>query len=119
MVRLQHILYVDDIVVIGNDIEEGKALQSYFSREFEMKDLGARKKKKKNLGSLKYFLWIEVFRSSIGNFWSQRKYVLNLLLARDWNIKMSTRQYTNRRCENCELNLIKYLGIRCINAPNL
>ena len=109
-------------MVIGNDLEEGKALQSYFSREFEMKDLGAlkKKKKKKDLGSLKYFLWIEVVRSSIGDFWSQRKYALNLLLARDWNIKMSTRQYTNRRrCENCGLNLIKYLGIRCINAHNL
>ncbi|RVX21302.1 Copia protein [Vitis vinifera] len=34
------IVYVDDMVVIGNDPEERKALQNYLSREFEMKDLG-------------------------------------------------------------------------------
>ena len=34
------IVYVYDMVVIGNDPEERKALQGYLSREFEMKDLG-------------------------------------------------------------------------------
>ena len=34
------IVYVDDMVVIGNDPDERKALQSYLSSEFEMKDLG-------------------------------------------------------------------------------
>nr|CAN63629.1 hypothetical protein VITISV_018697 [Vitis vinifera] len=43
------IIYVDDMVVIGNDPEERKTLQNYLSREFEMKDLGP----------LKYFLGIE------------------------------------------------------------
>ncbi|RVW24660.1 Retrovirus-related Pol polyprotein from transposon TNT 1-94 [Vitis vinifera] len=43
------IVYVDDMVVTGNDPEERKALQNYLSREFEMKDLGP----------LKYFLGIE------------------------------------------------------------
>ncbi|RVX04778.1 hypothetical protein CK203_024902 [Vitis vinifera] len=33
------IVYVDDMVVAGNDPEERKALQNYLSREFEMKDL--------------------------------------------------------------------------------
>ncbi|KAH9659075.1 hypothetical protein KPL70_023730 [Citrus sinensis] len=63
------IVYVDDMVVIGNDEEETKALQKYLSREFEMKDLGA----------LKYFLGIEVSRSKGGIFLSQRKYALDLL----------------------------------------
>ncbi|WKA05478.1 hypothetical protein VitviT2T_023442 [Vitis vinifera] len=31
------IVYVDDMVVTGNDLEERKALQNYLSREFEMK----------------------------------------------------------------------------------
>ncbi|RVX07465.1 Retrovirus-related Pol polyprotein from transposon RE1 [Vitis vinifera] len=55
--------------ITGNDPEERKALQNYLSREFEMKDLG----------SLKYFLEIEVSRSSEGIFLSQRKYALDLL----------------------------------------
>ncbi|WJZ98413.1 hypothetical protein VitviT2T_016938 [Vitis vinifera] len=63
------IVYVDDIVVTGNDPEERKALQNYLSREFEMKDLSP----------LKYFLGIEVSQSSEGIFLSQRKYALDLL----------------------------------------
>ena len=54
------IVYVDDMVVTGNDPEERKTLQNYLSREFKMKDLGP----------LKYFLGIEVSRSSEGIFLS-------------------------------------------------
>ena len=63
------IVYVDDMVVTGNDTEERKSLQNYLSNEFEMKDLGP----------LKYFLGIEVSRSEKGIFLSQRKYALDLL----------------------------------------
>ena len=63
------IVYVDDMVVIGNDPEEREALQTHLSREFEMKDLG----------SLKYFLGIEVSRSREGIVIYQRKYALDLL----------------------------------------
>ncbi|KAM7506655.1 hypothetical protein LguiA_017108 [Lonicera macranthoides] len=63
------IVYVDDMVVTGNDLQEREALKKYLSREFEMKDLG----------ELKYFLGIEVSRSSKGIFQSQRKYALDLL----------------------------------------
>lgn len=52
------IVYVDDMIVTGNDPEERKALQEYLSTEFELKDLG----------SLKYFLGIEVSRSKKGIF---------------------------------------------------
>ena len=44
-------------------------LKKYLAQEFEIKDLG----------SLKYFLGIEVARSKDGIFISQRKYVLDLL----------------------------------------
>ena len=47
------IIYVDDMIVTGDDDDERRALQTYLSREFEMKDLGP----------LKYFLGIEVLRS--------------------------------------------------------
>lgn len=63
------IVYVDDIVVIGNDEVEIARIKNALSREFEIKDLG----------SLRYFLGIEVARSTQGIFLSQRKYVLNLL----------------------------------------
>ena len=63
------IIYVDDMIVTGNDPTKIKALQQYLSREFKMKDLG----------SLKYFLGIEVSRSKKGIFLSQRKYVIDLL----------------------------------------
>ena len=63
------IVYVNDMVVIGNDPDERKTLQSYLSSEFEMKDLG----------HLKYFHGIEVSRSDKGIFLSRRKYALDLL----------------------------------------
>ena len=63
------IIYVDDMIITGNDKEEITKLQEYLAAEFEMK----------NLGGLKYFLGIEVVRSSEGIFLSQRKYVLDLL----------------------------------------
>ena len=57
------------MVVIGNDLDERKALQSYLLSEFEMKDLD----------HLKYFIGIEVSLSDKGIFLSQRKYSLDLL----------------------------------------
>jgi Reverse transcriptase (RNA-dependent DNA polymerase) len=63
------IIYVDDMIITGNDEAEMKKLEEKLSHEFEMK----------NLGRLKYFLEIEVMRSKEGIFLSQRKYILDLL----------------------------------------
>ena len=63
------IVYVDDMVLTGDDPCIMKALQEYLATKFEMKDLG----------QLKYFLGIEVARSKHGVFLSQPKYVLDLL----------------------------------------
>ena len=63
------IIYVDDMIVTGNDLTEMSKLKDYLSSEFDMKDLGR----------LKYFLGIEVNRSKQGIFVSKRKYVLDLL----------------------------------------
>ena len=63
------IIYVDDMIITGDDKKEIEQLKSKLFKEFEMKDLG----------SLKYFLGIEVLRSKRGIFISQRKYILDFL----------------------------------------
>lgn len=63
------IVYVDDIIVTGNDPLEKDSLQKKLAAEFEIKELG----------KLKYFLGIEVAQSEKGIFISQQKYVLDLL----------------------------------------
>jgi hypothetical protein len=52
------IVYVDDMIITGDDVEEILRLQEQLSTEFEIK----------NLGGLKYFLGIEVARSKKGYF---------------------------------------------------
>ena len=63
------LVYVDDIVVTGNDLEGREALRRCLIKEFEIKELGR----------LKYFLGIEVAHSKHEIFISQRKYMLDLL----------------------------------------
>lgn len=63
------IVYVDDIIMTGDDVEAIKLLKRDLASEFEIKDLG----------HLKYFLGMEVARSKEGIVISQRKYILDLL----------------------------------------
>ena len=63
------IIYVDDMIITGDDKEEIAKLRKSLFTEFEMKDLG----------KLKYFLGIEVLRSKRGIFMCQKKYILDLL----------------------------------------
>ncbi|KAJ9682786.1 hypothetical protein PVL29_018666 [Vitis rotundifolia] len=63
------IVYVDDIVLTGDDCNELEKLKGRLVEEFEIKDLGA----------LKYFLGMEFAMSKEGIFVNQRKYVLDLL----------------------------------------
>lgn len=64
------IMYVDDMIVTGNDSNEIATLQESLATEFELQDLG----------HFKYFLGIEVARSSKGISHYQRKYVLDLFV---------------------------------------
>jgi hypothetical protein len=61
-----------DIVIIRDDVEEIKSLKERLERAFEV-----------DLGLLRYFLGIEIARSSKVIVLSQRKYVLDLL-AETW-----------------------------------
>ena len=62
-------VYVDDIVITGDDVEEIKFLKKSLRKAFEVKDVGP----------LRYFLGIEIVRSQKRIVLSQRKYVLDLL----------------------------------------
>lgn len=63
------IVYVDDIIIAGNDLIERDMLRKRLAVEFEIK----------KLRKLKYFLGIEVAHSEKGIFISQQKYILDLL----------------------------------------
>ena len=63
------IVYVNDIILTGDDSEEILKLKRLLATEFEIKDLG----------TLRYFLGMEVARSKKGIVISQRKYILDLL----------------------------------------
>lgn len=63
------LVYVDDLLISGNSLEEIQKLKDMLSHAFLMKDLG----------ELRYFLGLEIDRSSAGFFVSQRKYTLDLL----------------------------------------
>ena len=68
-VRLQILIYVDDLIITGSCDSTTQAFKDYLSECFHMKDLVP----------LKYFLGIEVARNKKGIYFCQRKYVLDIL----------------------------------------
>ena len=64
------LIYVDDIVMTGNNPKLLSSLITQLSTTFELKDLGP----------LSYFLGIQITRTSKGLFLSQAKYAQDLLL---------------------------------------
>ena len=67
------LLYVDDFIITGHDLQGIMELKQCLSTLFEMKDLG----------HLSYFLGLEVFFDSVGYYLSQAKYATDLLSRAD------------------------------------
>lgn len=68
-VHINILIYVDDMIIASNNGGALEIFKSYLASCFKMKDLGA----------VKYFLGIEVSRSSKGFYLSQRKYALEIV----------------------------------------
>jgi hypothetical protein len=67
--QLHVLVYVDDLIISGNNSAAIHTFKHYLNTCFHMKDLG----------SLKYFLGIEVARYSTGLFLCQRKYAFDII----------------------------------------
>lgn len=63
------LIYVDDVIIVGNNPSKINETKEYLNKRFSIKDLG----------NLKYFLGIEVTRTKEGLVLSQRKYTLDIL----------------------------------------
>jgi hypothetical protein len=63
------LVYVDDIVLAGNDVEAISSFTKLLNQQFQLKDLG----------DLKFFLGLEIARNSTGISVCQRKYALEIL----------------------------------------
>ncbi|XP_068651604.1 uncharacterized mitochondrial protein AtMg00810-like [Aristolochia californica] len=63
------VVYVDDIVLSGDDFDGTTEVKQYLATHFQTKDLG----------SLKYFLGIKIAHNKRGIVLSQRKYILDML----------------------------------------
>lgn len=62
-------MYVDDIVIATNNKDEAAELKNLLNKQFKLKDLG----------ELRYFLGIEVARSSRGISICQRHYAIQII----------------------------------------
>ena len=63
------LLYVDDMIITGDDLSGIQELKVFLSQQFEMKDLG----------HLSYFLSLEITHSTDGLYITQAKYASELL----------------------------------------
>ncbi|GJX06276.1 pyridoxal 5'-phosphate synthase-like subunit PDX1.2 [Tanacetum coccineum] len=63
------LVYVDDVLITGNNTHEIWSTKQALDKKFTIKDIGLEK----------YFLGIEICRTSTGTHLNQRKYILDLL----------------------------------------
>lgn len=63
------LIYVDNVIIVGNDANKIQEIKRCLHSKFSIKDLGV----------IKYFLGIEVAKTSNGLVLSQRKFTLDIL----------------------------------------
>ena len=63
------LLYMDDMIITGDDLNGIQELKVFLNQQFEMKDLG----------HLSYFLSLEITHSTDGIYITQAKYASKLL----------------------------------------
>lgn len=64
-----HLVYVHDLIIAGNNLISINSIKQFLHEQFKIKDLG----------HLKYFLGLEISRSTSGIHLCQRKYALDIL----------------------------------------
>jgi len=64
------LIYVDDIMLVGNNLQEIQRVKTHLHNSFSIKDLG----------TLRYFLGFEISHSPSSIILNQRKYYLDLFL---------------------------------------
>ena len=69
MIFIAILVYMDDLIIAGNNSHACTSFKDYLGKCFHMKDLGP----------LKYFLGLELARGLAGLFLSQRKCTLDIL----------------------------------------
>lgn len=80
------LVYVDDVLVVGNNADEIRRVKEHLNEKFSIKDLGY----------VKYFLGVEIIKTDNGLFLNQRKYILDILSdasmshCKPTNVHMST-----------------------------
>lgn len=63
------LVYVDDLLITGNNADEIKKTKEQLHKLFTIKDLG----------NAKYFLGLEIVRKKDGMYVNQRKYILDII----------------------------------------
>lgn len=104
------LVYVDDIILIGNQSSLLHTFTAQLLKQFSFKDLGA----------LSYVLGVEMFRSPSGFILAQRKYISDLLHrtnmhdAKEVSTPLSsseTHALTMGLLAMIQLNIVKFLGV--------
>jgi hypothetical protein len=93
------LLYVDDMIITGDDLSGIQELKDFLSQNFEMKDLG----------HLSYFLGLEIMATSTGFFHKSSDYGFYLTQAKYTSDLLSRAGLTNHKIVDTPIELNAHL----------